>query len=359
MSDSLKAAGEAKENLYTALDIYVNNQWSLYQNGQLSVGNLKNNLDSKSPYLSVEILEAIVLSNIAPGIKKDLLLANSPLPASVVALVQQSNLPNCIKNQILNGQNGGTNPRILMDAEIGDVLAESKLVMNEAIRYYLHDTTVVNGLDSAIILLKSRQELVYRKQLTDAYITNKQFAPAQNLIDSLKLVDNGAHLEFAKMRELLIAFEQCQERGFRIEHDLAQRAELESIVLGDPKRRECMSAQVIFDMVNKTKFDEEIPFLTTPKSYSYTTPAQIASNAYPTIFVYPNPASDKLNIELTGEDMQAVVQIFTIQGKLVKTTRINQPTQIIDVSDLLPGVYLVSSTLNDGTVNTERFMIQR
>jgi hypothetical protein len=261
-------------------------------------------------------------------------------------------------HQILNGQNGGSNPRTLIDAEIGDLLAESKLVMNEAIRYYLHDTTVVNGLDSAIVLLRSREELVYRKQLTDAYITNKQFTQAQTLLDSLKLVDNGIHLEFAKMRELLISFEQCHERGFRIEHDTTQRTQLETIVLGDPKRRECMSAQVIFDMVNKTRFDEEIPFLTVPKSFTPTPEPTKITNS-PSLYVYPNPASNHITIELMDADIQGEVTIYTIQGKQMKSVRITQSTQNIDVSDLMPGIYLVTSTLSDGTVSTERILIQR
>lgn len=359
LSDSLKTAGEAKENFYIALDAYVNNQWTSYENGQLSVGNLKNNLLTKSPYLPIHILEAIVQSNIAPGIKKQLLLENSPLPESVIVLVQQSNLPNGIKNQILGGQNGGTNPRIIADAEAGDLLAESKIVLNEAIRYHIHDTTSINGLDSAIILLKSREELVYRKQLADAYIENNEFNNAQHILDSLKLVDNGAHIEFAKMRELLIAFEQCQERGFRIEHDSIQRTELESIVLGDPFRRECVSAQVIFEMVTKIRVDEEIPFYTVPKSYTPATQNITNVGQMASIYVYPNPANDYLTVELMDETENAVITIYSILGSVMKTIRVNQSIQQIDVSDLEIGIYLVTSTLSDGTITTERIVIER
>ncbi len=359
LSDSVKTAGQAKDNFYTALDSYVNNQWSLYQSGQLSVGNLKNNLLTKSPYLPTHILEAIIQSNMAPGIKKQLLLDNSPLPQNVVLLVQQSNLPNGIKNQILNGQNGGTNPRILVNAETEDLIAESKLTMNEAVRYYLHDTTVVNGLDSAIVLLKMRSEIIYRKQLADAYIENKQFFQAQNLIDSLKLVDNGAHLEFAKMRELLIAFEQCQEKGFRIMHDSTQRVQLESIKTNDNIRRECMSAQVIFDMVNKTKFDEEIPFIIVPKSYTPTPQNLTSASQMASIYVYPNPANDFLTVELMDETENAVITIYSILGSVMKTIRVNQSIQQIDVSDLEVGIYLVTSTLSDGSISTERIVIER
>jgi hypothetical protein len=59
------------------------------------------------------------------------------------------------------------------------------------------------------------------------------------------------------------------------------------------------------------------------------------------INVYPNPASDKLNICLDKEESNGLIRIYTSMGSLIKTVPINQNTSEISVSDLNAGIYIV------------------
>jgi len=70
--------------------------------------------------------------------------------------------------------------------------------------------------------------------------------------------------------------------------------------------------------------------------------------------LYPNPADDQINWKSTGSSGSWVVEIISMNGKLVKheiTTNYG-----ISVTDLLPGLYLFRATAQSGEVYTARLM---
>jgi hypothetical protein len=75
------------------------------------------------------------------------------------------------------------------------------------------------------------------------------------------------------------------------------------------------------------------------------TPAGIEEVAMGNTTVYPNPATDVLNIN-TNENVQRV-EIFNMQGQLVKAE--NGTVNHISVKDLANGLYTVKLTTDNGT----------
>jgi hypothetical protein len=70
--------------------------------------------------------------------------------------------------------------------------------------------------------------------------------------------------------------------------------------------------------------------------------------------LYPNPTSTSVDIVFgTAQDVSATIQVFSIEGKLMKTFSIANPAingrLAVDVSDLSTGVYLVQLKLVEGT----------
>jgi hypothetical protein len=61
------------------------------------------------------------------------------------------------------------------------------------------------------------------------------------------------------------------------------------------------------------------------------------------LFMYPNPANDMLNIEIAG-DMSVTVQLYNTMGQEVKT-QVLYSTDILDISELKEGVYVVKFIL--------------
>jgi hypothetical protein len=65
------------------------------------------------------------------------------------------------------------------------------------------------------------------------------------------------------------------------------------------------------------------------------------------VFVYPNPATDLLNINLSKDVEKATIEIMDIIGRTIKSTTINNTyTARMPISELSSGVYLVSVNQN-------------
>jgi hypothetical protein len=77
-------------------------------------------------------------------------------------------------------------------------------------------------------------------------------------------------------------------------------------------------------------------------------PNTVVANA---INIYPNPASDVLNIQNNSNETIAAIEIYTINGAKVKEHKGNESITTISVTDLQTGVYFVKVTTNNGTSN--------
>ncbi len=77
-------------------------------------------------------------------------------------------------------------------------------------------------------------------------------------------------------------------------------------------------------------------------------PSNSVANA---IELYPNPASNELNIRNVNGELISNIAIYAINGSLVKQVKSNNTYQNISVSDLQSGVYFIKVTSNDKVSN--------
>jgi hypothetical protein len=59
------------------------------------------------------------------------------------------------------------------------------------------------------------------------------------------------------------------------------------------------------------------------------------------INVYPNPANNKITVELYEFTVNTPLMIFDLTGKQVLNKQISSQSEQVDISDLKPGVYIV------------------
>lgn len=77
---------------------------------------------------------------------------------------------------------------------------------------------------------------------------------------------------------------------------------------------------------------------------------EVESNAIS--FAYPNPANDLLNLNLNEFNGSSVsVEVYNMQGQLVKTVNANSTISNVDVTDLATGRYLVRAFNNEKALN--------
>jgi hypothetical protein len=73
--------------------------------------------------------------------------------------------------------------------------------------------------------------------------------------------------------------------------------------------------------------------------------------------LYPNPATDKITVELSGMTQGGNLTIVDIEGQEFITRQITEPKTQIDISNLPSGVYFVQLT-KDKTVEVEKVVKQ-
>ena len=82
--------------------------------------------------------------------------------------------------------------------------------------------------------------------------------------------------------------------------------------------------------------------------------ASVEDNLF-NVSLYPNPASNRLNISAANTIQNA--EIYNVLGKKVMSVNINKANGSIDVSNLSSGIYLIKYNVND-KVGTAKFIKQ-
>jgi len=83
------------------------------------------------------------------------------------------------------------------------------------------------------------------------------------------------------------------------------------------------------------------------------------NNAASGFNIYPNPANDNINLSIyEGIHNDVLLNIFNVTGELVKTLKLNQSQQKINISELHNGIYFVEIKSEQGT-RKQKLIIQR
>ncbi|MCR4680349.1 MAG: T9SS type A sorting domain-containing protein [Bacteroidales bacterium] len=91
-------------------------------------------------------------------------------------------------------------------------------------------------------------------------------------------------------------------------------------------------------------------------------PATHVGSDEPTVSVYPNPATENVNVRVEGMNGQTLIRITTLTGKTVAERSINiynkYSEQNFNVSDLNPGVYVLQ-IVNDEAITSRKLVITK
>ena len=82
---------------------------------------------------------------------------------------------------------------------------------------------------------------------------------------------------------------------------------------------------------------------------NYSTGINYRENDLAFVYLFPNPAIDRINIDINEK---AIVEFINIQGEIVKSTSLTEKTDYLYLADLASGFYIVR-------VNTERCLVIR
>ncbi len=153
----------------------------------------------------------------------------------------------------------------------------------------------------------------------------------------LKFTFNNIHLDWQSDSEM-------DSRGL-VSYSIKQRPHL------SPLTQIKNSAAIYFDY-NK-------PVITNQTLNTIQFPLGIANiTADFSLSIYPNPATDELNVNLGNAGSVSVISIYDIQGRLLQNEKVTNSDVLykINISTLVNGLYFIELKKTDGHIITGKFM---
>ena len=175
---------------------------------------------------------------------------------------------------------------------------------------------------------------------------------AQQTVDSIRSLTNQ-YGSFCKLQDLLIQIKNSINNCYKMKTDTAMALTMDSIATSGSGRKECVNAQALLNFV----FNDSFPQVFHPLIYGGNARHRKPNDSLPKwsnpahIALFPNPATDKLNVSITGAKIgkgQAVMKIYTLLGKLQMKQQVTSGTNVISTKQLPAGVYMVNISIDDG-----------
>ena len=291
-------------------------------------------LETASPYLSDEVLSAIVQSSAMEYWKKDTLLhKNAPLSSRIMKAVDTV-LHSSTYTSLLNVRaNIGISARALLEWDIEEKEQLKVLLLDTLTKLYLAGDISVQALPDT--LAKEGTPFAKRAEL-GLYIQNKEWSNAQSLIDSLPIAtQTEQNYQFTQD----LALQVMTNSSFVL--DSIQDTTLR--VIATEKTPESAYAQALLSLLKEELFDRDLQQGNSSGSAKKEDSKGILISKE--LRVYPNPAKDNISILLPSDLNDNVnINFYNIVGKGIKTLSLSEGQSFISMSlkDFQSGIYLIT-----------------
>ncbi len=284
----------------------------------------------------------------------------------VKEVIDQMNLPNCIRNQI-NAVQTGTSPRALAEQSVTTLEVKKLTHVDAVVRAYL-DT---NWIDSARVFLETEGSpealcaLVPIEVRRDTIKTKGHLASLRAIaatMDTIKYGKQKVELNsFCDFYQDMIAFSNRAGGLMNLNGD--ELNNLERYARGTTAIASNARAVLNHIKQNTHSYNLENPeFFNGNNKIGTVNPANntLADLKRNYFKLYPNPATNMITIELVEygrECFNCSIVITDLLGKIISENTLEQTTPI-GLNDLPNGIYFISIKENDRILETERLIIE-
>ncbi len=332
-------------------------------NTNLSFGNLKNLLSTKSPYLSDEILIAYLNKpGIPAGHINDIVCLNSPITEQVKAVVDNLNLPIGIKNQIQLAQNS---PSISERQKAEELLLyyqyEIEFVKNEILREYVNDSTTEIETDTIIWKIKNYENIddigktKDKELLADFYIEKSDFINADSIIQEFE--NDATKRNVGKLKRIHKSIKQNGNNFFSLSNDIPNKLLVDEI-LQEETVQGYETAIGIKQSLNDSAYIEPIEDMT--QLHRFIQSNNETEQSISGQLLFPNPSSGQLFLKIqTDYKGEGVFRIFDVMGRNIINCPIisDKELQQFDLKDLNNGIYIYQIEIDGIKKDSDRLII--
>lgn len=236
----------------------------------------------------------------------------------------------------------------IRDELIGDIVSgENDYVTNDAALKTWDEQFAYSILteDSGWLDLGSNEDALYQNYYDSISITNTGW-----IQKSIDYISNGKFDSASYANENINATNEIESNRKTVNEILLVYSQMELPVL-DSEQIKILTPIAYSDPLNNGEavYTARVLLGIDPdgnvKYENYTEEFSKDENRW--MHIYPNPASDVLNIEVLSSSPSFTLNLYSITGKLVLQTEIEQGFSTLNISDLKGGVYIIQARTSD------------
>ena len=317
---------------------------------QNNVSSVHSMLMSASPYLSDTVLSVYLNNaNVSEYSRAAVMVANSPLPASVKSEIDDSELSDELKeyiNQFQDGVNLLEQKYLRLESIQG---AKQQLYDNLSLAAIRLDTT--EYFNQVIELLELSNDTHAKECLANIYVYKNEYDRALVIYESLMQIaetkNNTVLFNSSKIQKISTEILMNPENFERIITDNSDYLE---DLASDYETKEGGAARAILASAGLMEISPItiLPSEISNKSMQIVQPQKTqapSSTSLKSLFrIYPNPANDQLAIEFVNpQEGNCTFNVYSLKGELLQTVNSSQQLGFITipVSQLAPGTYII------------------
>ena len=314
-----------------------------------------NQLIIASPYLSDTVLLTFMQNDFRgqPNKRRDILIANSPLPQKAKDELVNIWLPKPFMAQVEALQNG-TNAREQKEQQIITLQSNKQDLLNSVVSSSLQNDSVPQVLDSLVTLLQEQTEHEAKFTLVPLLNRMKRYSDAENELSELQNQVAGYPVDYQneindyiQLQELLIELADTTIN----DSIFVRNNEAFLTQLAESGKTGFANAQSLLEYYGIAEFQEivHLPNSTVsnksmklPNQANHTNQSlESAVLSSDNIFIYPNPVKNNLTIETTDDLIGETIYLYNNLGQLVFDVKISENNTKISTDKLNIGNYYI------------------
>ena len=301
-----------------------------------------------------------------PSWKEDLVLNNIDVarqPDFIDFLYAESGMPDSkIENIIEYAAKGVVTQKFTLESEISDLITQRAFASDMIIRSFQHDTTVILT-DSIRYWVEQKNDILAEMRIIDSYLQDENFNQAEIEIDVLLNNINKYPDELRQEIEDFVTLKNLLIPILRVPGQIADlrssdHEALQNIAQSGTGLAKYQAEEILCFFYEECAY-REVYCPSPSRSKLEGDNSTVTTNTENAFKIYPNPTGGKVSVEFTDFKDNYSLEIIDVNGKILSRYSLNKQINIIELSNLPNGIYVLHITDSEGNqIGSERVVVQ-
>lgn len=356
MMNSIALAMTSADSLMNKIDGGSTQQLlDLASDAVVSTASATESLLAASPYLSDTVLIAAIkrTPSLTDAELEQLMKANAPVSENVYEVLSVTKSTVANDADLLQVQDDGFSAMQKLENEISNANLKQSAGIHKLVRYFLKNEKADSALQYLLSIGANYRALPLALAFSD-------FKTSQQIIDEMP-VTSESEINLRAYYQLLL--DQQQSGKSLQELDEGQIEQVRK--WGNETSEAGYFALNMLSWLKGEMYYEDFPIIEEATDQEEKNSQQSTDNLTSStvlLSVIPNPAANKVTVSISNyaRDTSFTIEVFDFTGNLKFDTELQTGTaKDMDISDLLPGVYMFRAVAKSGSSASQKVLVVR